>query len=137
MIKIVNDELLIVKLSGICDARALDMLGKELNEIERTKTYVKRLVDVDDLQGVTATSNDIMFYKKCRFEPAEKTATALCVRNDFQYGMARMFQSLVETDRHEIAIFRDIESAAHWLQVDSALLKKDKHFAADGFVRCR
>ena len=72
MVTIVNDELLIVRLSGIFDARALDMLGKELNEIERTKTYVKRFADVDDLQGVTTTSNDIMFYKTCRFEPMEK-----------------------------------------------------------------
>ncbi len=124
MIQIVNDELLIVKLSGIFDARALDMLGKELNEIERTKTYVKRFADVDDLQGVTTTSNDIMFYKTCRFAPVKKISTAFCVFNDFQYGMARMFQALVESDKHEIAIFRDIESAAQWLQVDSALLKK-------------
>ncbi len=123
MVTIVNEELLIVKLSGIFDARALDMLGKELNEIERTKTYVKRFADVDDLQGVTATSNDIMFYKTCRFAPMEKTYTAFSVHNDLQYGMARMFQALVESDKHEIAIFRDIDSAALWLHVDSALLK--------------
>ena len=53
----------------------------------------------------------------------EKIYTAFCVLNDFQYGMARMFQALVESDKHEIAIFRDIESAAQWLQVDSELLK--------------
>jgi len=123
MIKNINDELLIIKLSGIFDARALDALGKELNEIERTKAYVKRFTDVDDLQGVTVTSNDIMFYKNCRFEPMEKISTAFCVRSDFQYGMARMFQSLVESEKHEIGIFRDIESAAQWLQVDSELLK--------------
>ena len=124
MIKIVNDELLIIKLSGLFDARALDALWKELNEIERTKTYSKRFADVDDLQGVTIKSTDIMLYKSCRFEPMEKIYTAFCVLSDFQYGMARMFQALVESDKHEIAIFRDIESAAQWLQVNSALLKK-------------
>lgn len=137
MIKIVNDEVLIVKLLGMFDARALDTLGKKLNEIESTKTYVKkRFAYFGDLQDITVTSNDFLLYKTCRFEPKEKIYTAVCVLNDFQYGMARMFQALVESEQHEIAIFRDIESAAQWLHVDSALLKTKNFSTADGAMRC-
>ena len=125
MVTIVDDELLIIKLSGVFDVQALANLGEELNEIERTKTYVKRFADAADLQGLTITSNDIMFYKTCRSAPREKVYTAFCGFNDFQYGMARMFQSLVESEKHEIKIFRDIQSAAQWMQVDAELLKKN------------
>ena len=123
MVTIVNDELLIIRLSGLFDAQALEALGKELNEIERTKTYAKRFTDVDDLQGVAVTSNDILYYKCIRPEPREKMYTAFCVFNDFQYGMARMFQALVESEKHEIGIFGEIESVAQWLHVDGTLLK--------------
>ncbi len=123
MVKIANNELLIIKLLGVLDAKALEDLGKELNEIEVTKTYAKRFSDVDDLKGVTVTSTDIMFYKTCRIEPREKIYTAFYACNDFQFGMARMFQALSESEKHAIGIFRDIDSVAQWLHVDGRLLK--------------
>lgn len=123
MVTIVNDELLIVRLSGTLDIGAVQALAQELNKIEAAGAYPKRIVFVDADIVFSIKSDDAMFYKS--FRPAPRTAvkTAFCVFTELQYGIARMFQSLLECDNHTIEIFRDIESAAHWLQVDSALLK--------------
>jgi hypothetical protein len=46
--------------------------------------------------------------------------TALIVRGSFQYGLARMFGSLVEFSDWEFRIFRDTEAAERWLIEEEA-----------------
>jgi hypothetical protein len=124
MVTIVNDELLIVRLSGVFDSGALLALAHEMNKIEAAGEYPKRLVYVDDSVSAAITSDDAIFYKSYRPKPQVAVQSAFCAFNDFQYGMARMFQSLLESDQHRIEIFRDRESAAQWLSIDPALLEK-------------
>ena len=124
MITRVNDELLIVRLSGILDSGAVHALAEELNKIETAGAYPKRLVFVAETLTISINSDDAMYYKSRRPEPQTAVQTAFCVFNDFQYGMARMFQAFLESEQHTIAIFRDIESAAQWLHVDIDLLRK-------------
>ena len=121
---IVNDELLIVKLSGLFDSKALQELASALNKMEAASAYSKRLVYVDDSLTSAINSSDAMYYKSQRQEPKASVQSAFCVFNDFQYGMARMFQALLEGERHKIEIFRDRESAAKWLDIDIAVLHK-------------
>jgi hypothetical protein len=125
MVTIVNDELLIVRLSGVFDSAALLALAHEMNDIEAAGEHLKRLVYVDDSVSAAVTSDDVMFYKSYRQKPLEIVESAFCAFNEFQYGMARMFQSLLESEQHKIEIFRDIESAAQWLNIDSAFLEKN------------
>jgi hypothetical protein len=132
MVTIASDELLIVRLSGVFDGAAILSLAHELNSIEASRPYPKRLVFVADNLTTAITSNDIILYKTQR--PALKTAvqSALCAFNDFQYGFARMFQTLLEGAYHRIEIFRDMESASEWLHVDIGLLRAAEIGKYDG-----
>lgn len=123
MVTIVNDELLIVRLSGILDSAAVQALAHELNRIEAAGVYPKRIVFVDDNLAIPIKSDDAIFYKNQRPAPPTGVRTAFCVFTELQFGIARMFQSILESENHTIRIFRDRESAAEWLGVDIGLLQ--------------
>jgi hypothetical protein len=123
MVTIVNDELLIVSLSGIFDTNAILALAHELNVIEAAGAYPKRLVFVEENLVVSIKSDDVMFFRSQRQELKTAVRSAFCAFNDFQYGFARMFQTLLESEKHTIKIFRDRESAAQWLDVDVELFR--------------
>ena len=122
MVTIVNDECLILSMSGMIDTMTLLELAQDMNRIEADKFYIKRLVYVKDVLGVSLKCEDVMYYRTIRPEPEIVIKSALCVFNDFQYGMARMFQAVMESDKRIMEIFRDIESAAQWLDVDGKIL---------------
>jgi hypothetical protein len=126
MVAIINDECLVIRLSGIFDSGALQNLARELNTIEAVWQYKKRFVFVDDNLTVAITSDDIMLFKNLRQEQKTLVQSAFCAANDFQYGFARMFQMLLEGEKHAIEIFRDRGSAAKWLKVDPALLESQQ-----------
>ena len=123
MVTIVNDELLIVRLSGTFDTNAILALAHELNRLEAAGAYPKRLVYVDESLIVSIKSDDVLFFKTQRPELKTGVRSAFCAFNDFQFGFARMFQTLLESEKHEIKIFRDRESAAVWLYVDIDLVR--------------
>lgn len=114
----VNDELLVVRLSGTIDHQAVCALARDLNDIERNGPYPKRLVFVDENLTIAITSADVLSYKGQRREPRVRVRTAFCVFSDLQYGIARMFQALLQSEMHEIEIFRHRAAAAQWLDID-------------------
>ena len=123
MVTIVNEECLILSMSGMIDTMTLLELAQDMNRIEADKFYIKRLVYVKDVLGVSLKCEDVMYYRTIRPEPEIVIKSALCAFNDFQYGMARMFQAVMESDKRIMEIFKDIESAAQWLNVDADLLR--------------
>ena len=123
MVTIVNDEFLILSLAGVIDARALIKLAQDMNKIETEKFYVKRLVYFKDVTELSLKCEDVLYYRNIRPGPRIVIKSALCAFSDFQYGITRMFQSVMGSDRRIMEIFRDIESAAQWLNVDGKLLK--------------
>ena len=123
MVTIVNDEFLILTLSGVIDTMALMKLAQDMNKIEADKFYCKRLVYFKNVTEVSVKSEDAMYYRSIRPEPQIVILSALCAFSDFQYGIARMFQSVMATDKRRMEIFRDRESAAQWLGVDIDLLR--------------
>jgi len=118
MVTIVNDEFLIMSLSGLIDTGALIKLAQDMNKIEADKFYIKRLVYFKDVTELSLKCEDVIYYRNIRPEPRIVIKSALCAFSDFQYGIARMFQSVMESDKRIMEIFRDIESAAQWLDVD-------------------
>ena len=124
MVTIVNDECLILSMSGMIDTMTLLELAQDMNRIEADKFYIKRLVYVKDVLGVSLKCEDVMYYRNIRPEPEIVIKSALCAFDEFQYGMARMFQAVMESDKRIMEIFKDIESAAQWLDVDTELLRR-------------
>ncbi len=43
---------------------------------------------------------------------------AICVNNQLNYGMARMFSSISEINGLDIEVFRELSSARDWLKID-------------------
>jgi hypothetical protein len=124
IIQVINDELLVIRLSGSVTRQTLHDLAKELNRVGAGTTYTKQLVYVADNTTADVKSDDVLFYRSQRPERHTQSKAAFCAFNELQYGMARMFQSVLESEYLDIEIFRDIESAAQWLDVDGTLLKK-------------
>ena len=123
MIEIVNDELLIVRLSGVIDRSTVIAIAEKLNVLEAEGAYAKRLVFVEEDLTIAINSTDIQLYKSRRPEPQRSVKTAFCVFTDLQFGIARMFQAMQEGEKHEIEIFKDRDSAAEWLDVDTEVLE--------------
>ena len=119
----INNELLIVRLGGVLDTEMVNMIAIELNSIEAAGTYPKRIAFVDETLVIAIKSDNVVSYKMQRLEPKIVTKTAFCVFTDLQFGIARMFQSLLENDKHLIKIFKDKKTAAQWLDIDPELLQ--------------
>jgi hypothetical protein len=117
-IRIFNNELLVVRLSGDFNFATLCGLAAELKSAEAGALFVKQLVYVEDITSVQLSSEDALFYRAQRPERRQRTKTAFCAFSDMQYGYARMFQSYLETEVHTIEIFRDLADAVRWLGVD-------------------
>jgi hypothetical protein len=124
MITKVNDELLMVRLEGMLDSPTIDRIARELNIIEQQGTCPKRIVFVDENLVIAIKSQDVVLYRKQRLAPRIVTKTVFCVFSDLQFGIARMFQAILENDTHLIEIFRDRAAAAQWLGVDMRLLEE-------------
>jgi len=123
MVTVIDDELLVVQLNGNFDAAALQRLARELIEIERVRPVSKRIVFTEEVAAASITADEIT-YAMGGTEPAVSVQTAFVVSNEFQYGIARMFQSVLETKKQRIEIFRDLEAAGQWLKFDLMLLSK-------------
>jgi len=49
-----------------------------------------------------------------------KSKAALVVSHDFDYGMSRMYQNMMDGETSsEIVVFRDIEKAKEWVEVET------------------
>lgn len=112
MIKVINDELLVVQFYQLVDLAVMMKITQELNESERARFCRKRLVFLENIKKVDFTIDDITAYKNCMCEPAELVQTAFVAFNEYQYGMARMFQSILGSDNNRTEVFNDMESAA-------------------------
>jgi hypothetical protein len=123
VVTIVNYELLIIGLTGVFNVPAMLALSRELNRIEPEHAYPKRFSDVKALTGIDVSFDDMIGCKNSRQKPAHIIKSAFCGFNDFLCGMARMFQTILADDWHRIKIFRTVESAAQWLDVDVGLLR--------------
>ncbi len=93
-------------------------LARELNCIERSGGYRKHLAFIKNVEEVSITLDDILAYKNCRREPAEKVQTALVIFDEVNLGLARMLQSILGSENNRTEVFRDMAAAAHWLAAD-------------------
>jgi hypothetical protein len=117
-----DNELLVIRLSGSVDRETLQALARELNRIEAVKEYSRYLIYVENITSAAINSEDAMFYRNKLSKRHIAGKAAMCAFNILQFGMARMFQAILENELLTIEIFRDIESAANWLEVDKTLL---------------
>jgi len=122
IIEFTDNELLVIRLSGSVDRETLQELALKLNRIEAGREYSKYLIYVENITSAAIKSEDAIFYRNQLRERHLAGKAALCAFNDFQFGIARMFQSILESELLTLEIFRDIDSATRWLGIDTAIL---------------
>jgi hypothetical protein len=90
-----------------------DSLGTDGKELK----LINRIEDMRKLHGIHIGFTELMdFAQNLRtIQLSKPVKTAILTSNPLQYGVARMFQSILEHPQMEIKIFSDEEEASHWL----------------------
>jgi hypothetical protein len=89
---------------------SLTMEGSELN-------LINRLEDMRNLRGIKIGFDDLMeFTKNLRVIQLPKVVkSAILTGNPLQYGIARMFQTILEHPQMNIKVFSNEEEALRWI----------------------
>ncbi len=94
-------------------------LPKEFEEIE--KEYPgspNRLVSLCDIKSFNADFASVLFLAEKRNQKdfPNRFKTAILVKNEYQLGFARMFQTFIENPKMNVKIFFDQLQALDWLR---------------------
>ena len=119
--KIIEEKkLVIVKALGtVTDKEILDYLDNLASD-ERYIAPMKKLVDFSLTEKVAKTyvgAVDVANRKKRHNEKFIGEKCAFVAPSDLTYGMSRMHQALMEETGGNIEVFRRIEQALEWLDV--------------------
>ena len=85
-------------------------VGKELK-------LINRLEDMRKLKGIKIGFEDLMDFTKsiCTIQLPQTVKTAILTCNTLQYGVARMFQTILDHPQMRIEVFSNEEEAKNWL----------------------
>ena len=113
-----NTQLIRVTYTGTLDNKditgvlqdSLTMDGSELN-------LINRIEDMRNLRGIKIGFDDLMdFTKTLRTIQLPKVVkSAILTGNPLQYGIARMFQTILEHPQMSIKVFSNEEEALRWI----------------------
>jgi hypothetical protein len=105
---------------GTLDDLLLDQIAEWLVHIEKAFLPFKRFVDFSRLTTVTVRSRHVFEVARRRaeqFRGGEPVRTALFADDWVAFGVARLYESLMENTLIEARAFRDLAKAADWLTI--------------------
>jgi hypothetical protein len=105
---------------GTLDDLMLDEIAEWLVVIEKVSLPFKRFVDFSRLTTVAVSTRHLFEFARKRAEQFEGVAavrTALFSDEWVSFGIARLYESLMEHTRIKARAFRDLAGAAKWLSV--------------------
>jgi hypothetical protein len=111
---------------GVLDDPLLDQIGEWLCTIERTSPPFDRYVDLSRLKEVAVRSNHVFDFARKRAEQlqgAQPMRSAIYSEDWVGFGIARMYESLMEGTSIDVRAFRDRAKAAIWLNLPADVLK--------------
>jgi hypothetical protein len=110
---------------GVLDDRLLDQIGEWLCTIERTSPPFERFIDLSRLTEVAVRTNHMFDFARKRAEQlagAPPMKSAIYSDDWVGFGIARMYESLMEGTPIDVRAFRDRAKAAIWLQIPGEIL---------------
>ena len=126
-----SHELVAWQPQGTLDDLMLDQIAEWLVAIERVSSPFKRFVDFSQLTTVAVRTRHLFEFARKRteqFTGVEPVRTALFSDDWVGFGIARLYESLMENTPIEARAFRDRTQAAKWLGVPvDVLTLKDEH----------
>src|SRR5438067_613994 len=110
---------------GTLDDLMLDQIAEWLVHIEKVFLPFKRFVDFSQLTTVAVRTGHVFKVARRRaeqFTGVEPVRTALFSEDWVAFGIARLYESLMENTLIEARAFRDLTKAAEWLAIPVEIL---------------
>ncbi|MEW6519859.1 MAG: hypothetical protein AB1461_10645 [Thermodesulfobacteriota bacterium] len=122
-------KLVYARLIGTVDADALARHFKELYQDERYITPMKKLVDCrlcDDYRVTTAEEQKLASLKEVFANKFKNERCAIVAPSNLLYGSNRAFQEQSFDSAIQTMVFRNINDATAWLQIDINYVDLDR-----------
>ena len=124
---------------GTLDDLMLDQITDWLVGIEKASLPLKRFVDLSQLTSVAVSTRHVFEFARKRaelFTGVDPVRTALFSDDWVAFGIARLYESLMQDTLIEARAFRDLAWAATWLAIPVGVLTlKDKPAPPDSQPR--
>jgi hypothetical protein len=111
---------------GVLDDQLLDEIGEWLCHLEKVLVPFNRFLDFSRLSSVVVRTKHVFAFARNRakqFAGVTPVKSALFSDDWVGFGIARMYESLMEETPIETQAFRDRAKAAVWLGVPAEILK--------------
>jgi hypothetical protein len=118
-----SDSLMVGRPKGILDADGIKRIVEfiEIKEVE-TETGFNRFCDLTRLDEIHLLFGEILdvAVRRCEFNPNDiRVKSAFLATNPLAFGIAHIYEQLLNSPRIEVRVFSEIEAAARWLGVNS------------------
>jgi hypothetical protein len=122
-----SDALLVARPKGVLDAEKAERIVEfiEIKEIA-FETGFNRFCDLTRLEGINLLAADILKLADRRrtFNPNfVRVKSAFWAIDTLAFGVARMYEQLLNSPRIELRVFSDLQAAAEWLAVSPGSLR--------------
>jgi hypothetical protein len=116
-----RDVLLVGRPNGVLDACMIEKIVEfiEIKE-EPSETGFNRFCDLTRLESINLSFPEVQLLAKRRslFNPNDfHVKSAFLATHPLAFGIARMYEELLNSPWIDIRVFREMESAAKWLEV--------------------
>ena len=116
-----NDRLMVGRLEGILDAGTTEGIVEfiEIKEAQ-VETGFNRFCDLSRMESIQLSCEDIhqLAGRRREHNPNDiKVKSAILATNPLAFGIARMYEQLLNSPRIEVRVFDDLQGAAAWLGV--------------------
>jgi len=113
---------------GVLDDRLLDEIGEWLCAIEKAAGPFKRYIDFSRLTNVSIRTRHVFEFARNRAERFAGVAPVRCAlfsEDWVGFGIARLYETLMDGTPIQVRAFRERPGAAIWLDVPLAILNLD------------
>jgi hypothetical protein len=122
-----SDALMVCRPKGILDADTTERIVEfiEIKE-EQSETGFNRFCDLSRLESISVSSADVrqLATRRRLFNPNTfQVKSAFFATHPLEFGIARMYELLLNSARIEVRVFSELELAAEWLGVKSERFK--------------
>lgn len=110
---------------GVLDDVLLEAIGEWLVAVEKAFPPFKRYVDLSQLSSVAVRTRHVFRFAQKRaaeFASDEPIRSAIYCDDWVGFGIARLYESLMEHTMIKVRAFRERAGAAHWLGVPAEVL---------------
>lgn len=124
-----TDDLVIWRPHNSIDLEKIQAFVNFLNQQNPVRgSQFMRFIDLTHAKNISVDSDDLYNIASLRRKYAaralrEKVKVAFFVNNSFTFGMARMYENILDSTSYDIHIYYSLEEVAEFLDVDISLLK--------------